>query len=124
MKKLMIYFASLVMVLTFNACGGNDDDDNEDVTRTDIVGLWAEDASFSSMENFSYEFKSNGTLIWRCYNNKVLEQKQETSYTVSGDYIKSDNVKMYIKTCTSTQLIIVNTDDNETFTLTKVSSLP
>lgn len=126
MKRFMICFASLVMALTLAGCGGSDSNDSNDegVTRTDVIGLWAENPAFNSMENFSYEFKSNGTLIWRCYNNASLEQSKTTSYTASGDFIKFSDVQMYIKTCTATQLIMVNTEDNETFTLTKISALP
>jgi len=129
MEKITFNFMLVILsmaALTFASCSSDDDHDSP---KSDIVGIWAENPSFDSEDNSTYEFTSDGRIVWRSYNNKTLVDQESRHYscstsTVTATSEENEKVVLQIKSLTSTKLILYNSENNETFSLSKINSLP
>ena len=84
MKKINFYglllMLALVTTLGFASCSSDDNDGGSNV----LVGTWVEDPSYSTLENFVLEFKSDGTLIEKVYDNTQYLGEVRGTYTYDG----------------------------------------
>lgn len=104
---------------------GSGNTGGEEVTGK-FIGKWVEDTSYTSQENFAYEFKTDGTMDWFMYNWKKLEGQITATYTVSGDDIRitdtatGETEVMKITSVTDNSLVLSG-PEGDVFSLTRVS---
>lgn len=77
MKKLLVIMVALMPLLMFTACGGDDNSDN-DVANSFIVGTWSTTNNYGG-SNGSITFKSNGTVSY-----SEGGDSDNGTYTVNG----------------------------------------
>ena len=105
MKKINFYTLLLMLTLTmtfgFASCSSDDDSGSSNA----IVGYWVEEHSATN-SYYAYEFKSDGTLIEKIYDN-YDHLSDQISYTYAYD----GNSKITVKYGNYTFIITVTSFD-------------
>lgn len=126
-KYLFLMIAMLAMVTVFTSCS-DDDEENNAAIPSELVGIWAEDPEFNSDDNLIWEFTTSGDFIYRWYYYKEIDESVAYSYTVKGNTMiashESAKALFTIKTLTSEKLVMYDNTNDETFSLTRIKSLP
>ncbi|MCD8386528.1 MAG: hypothetical protein LUD17_06495 [Bacteroidales bacterium] len=135
MKKCRLKWALGIMgcamaTVAMAACS-SDKDEPEAEESAALVGIWAEDPTFTEDGNVALEFGSKGSATEYVFNGDTQSETPETmSYAVSGDEIIFSywgNAKTCQYKLSGTILWLQGFDeDNPTdaMALTKISALP
>ena len=129
-KLFGLLFCALMMSVSFASCSDDDDDKNDKVSDTSIVGTW------EWSDRYDYEsitFRANGTFRSVYYELSDPSDKytEEGRYILSGDLSKGamlrmiweedddDEVYMAYLSGNTLRLVYDDGDEYETIVLTK-----